>query len=209
MIAKPLEQREIFDLGNGEVGTIKDYSRKTLKAVKDSGVVGDPFKQSADELVSKMFPEIDRSPVAYNASIIDLIKSIRSTTPGADGEQFVLPMYRNVPKDKTVIFKGPTVGEQLRMFEANAAAGGTPDFEEFKSQLFNRQYHLLAVDPSDYLEVKFGGEKKSIKEAHTFGDMSYDDLDLKESLYKIIEDRTGLGVGALFQEEMNDRRTTR
>ena len=165
MIAKPLEQREIFDLGNGEVGTIKDYSRKTLKAVKDSGVVGDPFKQSADELVSKMFPEIDRSPVAYNASIIDLIKSIRSTTPDADGEQFVLPMYRNVPKDKTVIFKGPTVGEQLRMFEANAAAGGTPDFEEFKSQLFNRQYHLLAVDPSDYLEVKFGGEKKSIKEA--------------------------------------------
>ena len=50
MIAKPLEQREIFDLGNGEVGSLIDYSRKTLKAVKDSGVVGDPFKQSADEL---------------------------------------------------------------------------------------------------------------------------------------------------------------
>ena len=26
--------------------------------------------------------------------------------------------------------------------------------------------------------------------------------------FKIIEDKTGLGVGALFQEEMNDRRTS-
>ena len=209
MIVKPLEDREVFDLGDGEVGTLKDYSLKTTKIVKDSGEFGDPTKQSADELMSKIFPEIERDDTAYNASIIDLIKSIRSTTPDADGEQFVLPMYRNVPKDKVTVFKAPTVGEMLRMYEANAAAGGTPDFEEFKSQLFNRQYHLLAVDPSDYLEVKFGGEKKSIKEAHSFGDMSYDDLDLKESLYKIIEDRTGLGVGALFQEEMNDRRTTR
>ena len=207
MIVKPIEQREVFDLGDGEVGTIKDYSRKTVKAVKDSGQFGDPFKQSADELVSNLFPEIDRGPEAYNASIIDLIKNIRSTTPDADGEQFVLPMYRNVPKDKITIYKGPTVGEQLRMFEANAEAGCTQDFDEFKEQLFNRRLDLLAVDPADYLEVKFGGQKKSIKEAHNFGDMSYDDLDLKESLYKIIEDKTGLGVGALFQEEMNDRRT--
>ena len=96
---------------------------------------------------------------------------------------------------------------KLDQLEANAEAGGTQDFDEFKEQLFNRRLDLLAVDPADYLEVKFGGQKKSIKEAHNFGDMSYDDLDLKESLYKIIEDKTGLGVGALFQEEMNDRRT--
>ena len=209
MIVKPLEDREVFDLGDGEVGTLKDYSLKTTKIVKDSGEFGDPTKQSADELMSKIFPEIERDDTAYNASIIDLIKSIRSTTPDADGEQFVLPMYRNVPKDKTVIFKGPTVGEMLRMYEANAAAGGTDDFEEFKTQLLNRRYEQLAVDPGDFLQLKFGGEKVSIKEAHDFGKRSYDELDLKESLFKIIEDRTGLGVGALFQEEMNDRRTAR
>ena len=73
----------------------------------------------------------------------------------------------------------------------------------------NRRYEQLAVDPGDFLQLKFGGEKVSIKEAHDFGKRSYDELDLKESLFKIIEDRTGLGVGALFQEEMNDRRTTR
>ena len=84
MIVKPIEQREVFDLGDGKVGTIKDYSRKTVKAVKDSSQFGDPFKQSADELVSNLFPEIDRGPEAYNASIIDLIKNIRSTSPDAD-----------------------------------------------------------------------------------------------------------------------------
>jgi hypothetical protein len=48
----------------------------------------------------------------------------------------------------------------------------------------------------------------SIKEAHTFGDRSYEDLDLKESLFKVIEDKTkhNIGLGALFQEEMDDRK---
>ena len=138
--------------------------------------------------------------------MIDLIKSIRSTTPDADGEQFVLPMYRDVPKAKTQFFKAPGVYETLQMFEANAAKGGTEDLDEFKFQLYNRRYDEMAINPEDYLEVKFGGEKKSIKEAHSFGDMSYEDLDLKESLFKIVEDKTGLGVGALFQEEMGDRK---
>ena len=48
----------------------------------------------------------------------------------------------------------------------------------------------------------------SIKEAHSFGNRSYEGLDLKETLFKVIEDRTkhNLGLGALFQEEMSDRR---
>ena len=96
MIVKPIEQREVFDLGDGEVGTIKDYSRKTLKALKKSGEFGNPMKQSADELVSNLFPEIDRGPEAYNASIIDLIKNIRSTTPDADGVVLRMFLIRSI-----------------------------------------------------------------------------------------------------------------
>jgi len=205
VIVKPLEDREIFDLGDGQVGTILEYGRKTLPAIKKSGV-GDPTKESADELVDKLFPEIQRDDTAFNASLIDLIKQIRSTTPDADGEQFVLPMYRDVPKTKIQFYKAPGIFETLRMFEANAAKGGTEDFEEFKYQLMNRRFDEMAINPEDYLELRFDGEKKSIKEAHSFGDMSYEDLDLKESLFKIVEDKTGLGVGALFQEEMGDRK---
>ena len=207
MIVKSLEDRAIFNIGDGKTGTLKDYGKKMVKAIRKSKASDmDPVKASADEIVDKFFPKIERGPEAYNASLIDLIDNIRSTTPGPEGKQFVLPKYTNVPKTKLRNFKGPTTGEMLRMFDANFAKGGTDDYEEFKTLLFNREYDKLEVDPMDYLELQ--DEPMSIKEAHSFGNRSYEGLDLKETLFKVIEDRTkyNLGLGALFQEEMSDRR---
>ena len=207
MIVKSLERRPIFNIGDGQTGTLQEYGSKMIKAIKKSKASDmDPMKASADELVDEFFPKIERGPVAYNASLIDLIDNIRSTSPGPEGKQFVLPKYTNVPKDKFNHYKGPTTSEMLRMFDANYEKGGTPDFEEFKTLLFNRAYDQLEVDPDDYLERI--ETPMSIKEAHSFKDRSYEGLDLKETLFKVIEDKTkyNIGLGALFQEEMSDRR---
>ena len=207
MIVKALEDRAIFNIGDGKTGTLREYGDKVTKAIKKSKASDtDPIKASADEIVEEFFPKIDRGPVAYNASLIDLIDNIRSDSPGPEGKQFVLPKYTNVPKDKLQHFKGPTTSELLRMFDANYAKGGTADFEEFKTLLLNRAYDQLEVDPEDYLERI--DKPMSIKEAHSFGDRSYDDIDLKETLFKVIEDKTAnnIGLGALFQEEMDDRK---
>ncbi len=186
-----------------------DKAIRLERELKRSGKIDKNLsKISTDEFPEKVFPKIERGPEAYNASLIDLIDNIRSTTPGPEGKQFVLPKYTDVPTQKIKHFKPPTTAEILRMFNDNFTLGGTNDFEEFKTKLFNREYNDLEIDLTDYLDYVFDGEEMSIKEAHEFGNRKYEDLDVKGSLFKTIEDRTeyNIGLGALFQEEMNDRR---
>ena len=200
MIVKPLEDREIFDLGDGQVGTILEYGRKTLPAIKKSGV-GDPTKESADELVDKLFPEIQRDDTAYNASMIDLIKSIRSDK---DGNQYQVPKYKNVPKKKVPHLKGPNIQDMLEMYLDNKALGGTDDYELFKYDLYNRNDENLKISLDDYLEFKGMFSIKDAYEAQENAD--YADLDMKGMFVKNIKARTGFGLSALFEEEMEDRR---
>jgi hypothetical protein len=37
-------------------------------------------------------------------------------------------------------------------------------------------------------------------------DLPYEEQDLKGTLFKIIKERTGIGISALFEEEMEDRK---
>ena len=186
-----------------------DKAIRLDRELKQSGKIDKNLsKVSVDDFPEKVFPKIERGPEAYNASLIDLIDNIRSTTPGPEGKQFVLPKYTDVPKQKIKHFKTPTTAEVLRMFNDNFTLGGTDDFEEFKTKLFNREYDDLKIDLTDYLDYYFDGEEMSIKEAHEFGNRKYKDLDIKGSLFKTIEERSkhNIGLGALFQEEMTDRR---
>ena len=186
-----------------------DKAIRLERELKRSGIFKkDLSKVSEDEVLDKLFPKIERGPEAYTANLIDLMDRIRSTSPGAEGKQFVLPKYTDVPTKKMKHFKTPTITELLRMFNDNFARGGTSDFEEFKTNIFNREYDDLKIDLTDYLDFYFDGEEMSIKEAHEFGNKKYEDLDQRGSFFKTIEERTkhNLGLGALFQEEMNDRR---
>ena len=52
MIVKALEDRAIFNIGDGKTGTLIDYGKKMVKAIRKSKASDmDPVKASADEMV--------------------------------------------------------------------------------------------------------------------------------------------------------------
>ena len=154
------------------------------------------------EKVSEFFPKIERKPDSYSASLIDIIKSIRSDE---DGNQYQEPLYKVDPRDRVVIYRGPYLDEIINAFEANKEAGGTKDFQKFKKDLYNRDWYKFKIDVRDYLDVSMA-EPKPIKQAmEDFENRPYEGLDVRETLLKIIKDRTGIGISGLFEEEMSDR----
>ena len=204
MIVKSLKDRAIFDLGDGTKGSVIEFGRRMNTALKKSGVVKTPEKISSEELIEEVFPEVPRGEDSYTANIIDIFKSIATDK---DGNQYQKPKYKNVPKVKVEVYEGPTTIQMLQMYKDNLREGGSEDFEEFKTLLLNREYNKIRINPDDYLEKRFDGEPKTIKEAHSFYQTAdYEDLDMKEALLKVIYDRTGFGLGALFQEEIDDRK---
>lgn len=165
-----------------------------------------------DELIETLFPkDLNKGLGLPNVTVIDMFDSVRSETPDADSKQFQIPKFVDVPKDKVRFYEMPEVPLQLEMFRDNMLFGGDDDFETFKQNLFNQDYDKLKINVDDYLEPKFGGKKMSIKEMlERVEDSSYEELkgDSRDLFFKMIKDRTkhNIGIAALFQEEMNDRR---
>ena len=94
----------------------------------------------------------------------------------------------------------------IEAFEANKLSGGTEDFQKFKKDLYNRDWHNFKIDIRDYLDLSVA-EPKPIKQAmEEFEDRDYKDHDMRGQLLKIVKDRTGMGIAALFEEEMADRK---
>ena len=171
-------------------------------STKVDPIAGFPKEKGLEE-VYKNFPPVERDADSYTTSLIDVIKSIRSDK---DGNQYQEPMYKVDPKDKVVIYRGPYLDEMIEAFEANKLSGGTEDFQKFKKDLYNRDWHNFKIDIRDYLDLSVA-EPKPIKQAiEEFEDRDYKDHDMRGQLLKIVKDRTGMGIAALFEEEMADRK---
>ena len=173
----------------------------TLGLMEKAGLDPDS-KTPTKDMIRKFFPAtpIDE-PDAYTVNFIDLMKSIRSDK---DGNQYQVPKYKNVPKKKVPHLKGPNIQDMLEMYLDNKALGGTDDYEQFKYDLYNRNDENLKISLDDYLEFKGMFSIKDAYEAQENAD--YKDLDMKGMFLKYIKDRTGFGLSALFEEEMEDRR---
>jgi len=169
---------------------------------KISPLQGFPKAEGFEGLQS-LFPRIERNADSYSTSLIDVIKSIRSDE---DGNQYQEPLYKVNPDDKVVIYRGPYLDEIIEAFEANKLSGGTDDFQKFKKDLYNRDWQNFKIDIRDYLDMSVA-EPQPIKQAmEEFENRPYEELDVRETLLKIVKDKTGMGVAALFEEEMADRK---
>ena len=176
-------------------------TRETVALMEKAGLDLDTETPTKD-MIRKFFPAtpIDE-PDAYTVNFIDVMKSIRSDK---DGNQYQVPKYKNVPKKKVPHLKGPNIQDMLEMFLDNKALGGTDDYEQFKYDLYNRNDENLEIRLDDYLEFKGMFSIKDAYEAQENAD--YADLDMKGMFLKYVKDRTGFGLSALFEEEMEDRK---
>ena len=72
--------------------------------------------------------------------------------------------------------------------------------------MYNRDWQNFKIDIRDYLDMSVA-EPQPIKQAmEEFENRPYEELDIRETLLKIVKDKTGMGVAALFEEEMADRK---
>ena len=215
MIAKSIstanyKDKDLFELPNGERVSLIEYGAANKKAMKRASKIDDSFdklaednKNMATDIVHTAFPEIVQETDNYQPNFIDFIRSIRSDE---DGVQYQEPLIRD-DGVKRLMFKGPTFMTLVRMFEDNYEAGGTANFADFKNDLINGRYENLFVTPDEYLEPMFDGEPVTRKEGmERIEDAPYEEQDIKGTLLKLIKERTGLGISALFQEEMADRK---
>ena len=204
------EDREMFPLPSGKLVSLKEYGKENLKTMKKASKIDKKFdkvvednKELSSDIVSTAFPEVIQNSNTYAPNFIDMIKSIRSDKYG---NQYQVPLVKDTGV-KVRHFKGPSFMQLIEMFEANYERGGTASYEEFKSDLINGDYTNLFIEPDEFLTPMFGGEMLTRKEGiERQEDLPYEEQDLKGTLFKIIKERTGIGISALFEEEMEDRK---
>ena len=125
-------------------------SKKLYSENKVPPLTGFPLREGMENFDKP----IERTDKSNTANIIDLIKSIRSDK---DGNQYQVPLFKYPKGSKLVIYRGPYLDEIIDAFEANKDAGGTPDFEKFKKDLFNFRFQKMnsqITNPAKISETK-------------------------------------------------------
>ena len=175
-------------------------SKKLYSENKVPPLTGFPLREGMENFDKP----IERTDKSNTANIIDLIKSIRSDK---DGNQYQVPLFKYPKGSKLVIYRGPYLDEIIDAFEANKDAGGTPDFEKFKKDLFNRNWYKFKIDPRDFFDISVGkdGPVDFAKGLEEMDNLPYEELKYDERVLRDIKDQTGIGISGLYAEEVSDR----